>query len=120
MTDRDKASPEWEAEAVVKRLRKVTSPGRPSAVQVFLNDKVSAKELPEKAQEIITQASESLNLPTGAIKLGKMFRSANSFSVSSDVPDVFAAIARRSEVRSILESEQPDILPKPRNVREAT
>jgi hypothetical protein len=118
MTDKDKASPEWEPEAVVKRLREVTSPGRPSAVQVFLNDKVSASELPEKAQEIVTQASESLNLPIGAVKLGKMFRSANSFSISSDVPDVFDAISKRSEVKSILESEQPDILPRPRNVRE--
>src|SRR5216110_1879639 len=97
MTGKDKASPEWEAQAVVKRLRKTTSPGRPSAVQVFLNENVSASELPEKAKEIVTEASESLKLPTGSIKLGKVFRSANSFSVSSDVPDVFDEIAKRSE-----------------------
>ena len=118
MNDKIKASPEWEADAVVKRLRKTTSPGQPSSVQVFLNDDVSASDLPEKARQIVKDASESLNLPAEAIKLGKVFRSAKSFSVSTDVPNVFEGIAKRGEVKSILESAQPDILPKPRNVKD--
>jgi hypothetical protein len=118
MNDKSKASPEWEAEAVVKRLRKTTSPGQPSSVQVFLNDDVSASDLPEKAKEIVKDASESLNIPADAIKLGKVFRLAKSFSVSTDVPNVFEAIAKRGEVKSILDSAQTDILPKPRNVKD--
>ncbi|WP_152535362.1 hypothetical protein [Bradyrhizobium sp. Ai1a-2] len=118
MNDETKASPEWEPEAVVKRLRQTTSPGQPSAVQVFLTDEVPASELPEKAKEIVTQARESLNLPPEAVKLGKVFRSAKSFSLSTEVPEVFDAIAKRGEVKSILESVQPDILPKPKNVKD--
>ena len=53
-----------------------------------------------------------------AIKIGKVYRSAKSFSLSTDVPGVFDAIAKRGEVKSILESEQHDILPKPRNVKD--
>jgi len=119
MGDKTKPSPEWEDAAVVKRLRKATSPGHPSAVQVFLHDEISASELPAKAREIVTATSESLNLPADAIKLGKVFRSAKSFSVSTDIPDVFDALAKRGEVKTILESAQPDILPKPRNVKDA-
>jgi hypothetical protein len=118
MTDKTKASPQWETDAVVKRLHETTSPGQPSSVQVFLNDDVSANDMQEKAREIVKDAGESLNLPAEAIKLGKVFRSAKSFSVSTDVPNVFEAIAKRGEVKTILESAQPDILPKPRNVKE--
>ena len=77
-----------------------------------------ALAFPEKAREIVKDAGESLNLPAEAIKLGKVFRSAKSFSVSTDVPNVFEAIAKRGEVKTILESAQPDILPKPRNVKD--
>lgn len=119
MSDKTKPSPEWEGDAVARRLRETTRPGRPSAVQVFLNDEVSASDLPEKAKEIVSDMSTSLNLPADAIKLGKVFRSAKSFSVSTDRPDVFDALAKRGDVKSILESEQPDILPKPRNVKDA-
>jgi hypothetical protein len=118
MTDKIKASPEWEAEAVVKRLHKTTSSGNPSSVQVFLKDDVSANDLADKAKEIVRDASASLNLPADAVKLGKVFRSAKSFSVSTDVPTVFEAIAKRSDVKTILESAQPDILPQPRNVKD--
>jgi hypothetical protein len=118
MNDKIKPSPQWAPEAVAKRLRESTSPGQPSSVQVFLHDEISANDLPEKAKEIVKDMSASLNLPADAIKLGKVFRSAKSFSLSTDVPGVFDAIAKRGEVKSILESEQHDILPKPRNVKE--
>jgi hypothetical protein len=119
MSDKIKPSPEWEDQAVVKRLRQTTGPGRPSAVQVFLNDEISTSDLPEKAKEIVTETSTRLNLPAGAIKLGKVFRLAKSFSVSTDVPDVFDALVKRDEVKTILDSEQTDILPKPQNVKDA-
>jgi hypothetical protein len=120
MSDKIKPSPEWDSEAVVKRLRESTSPGQPSSVQVFLTDEVSAQDLPQKAREIVSDASASLNLPADAVKLGKVFKSARSFSISSDVPNVFDAIAKRGEVKTILESVQPDILPRPRNVKDAS
>jgi len=119
MNDKVKVSSEWKPEAVIKRLRQKISPGRPSAVQVFFNDKVPASHLAEKAKEIVDHACASLNLPPDAIKLGKVFRSARSFSVSTDVPDALDVIAKRDEVKTILESEQSDILPKPRNVKDA-
>jgi hypothetical protein len=118
MSNKTKASPEWESEAVVKRLRATTSPGQPSSVQVFLNDEISANDLPEKAREIVNDMSVSLNLPADAIKIGKVYRSAKSFSISTDVPSVFDAIAKRGEVKTMLDSAQPDILPKPRNVKD--
>ena len=119
MSDKIKPSPEWQSAAVVKRLHERTSPGSPTAVQVFLNDEVAASDLPEKAKEIVTDTSASLNLPADAIKLGKVFRSAKSFSVTTDIPAVFEALCKRNEVKTILESEQPDILPTPRNVKDA-
>jgi hypothetical protein len=42
---------------------------------------------------------------------------ARSFSVTTDKPDIFKSIAKSDEVKSILESEQFDILPKPLNRR---
>jgi hypothetical protein len=43
---------------------------------------------------------------------------AKSLSISSDIPNVFDATARRDEVKAILESAQPDILPKPTNMKD--
>jgi len=118
VSEKIETSSQWTSEAVAKRLRETTSPGQPSSVQVFLNDEISANDLTEKAREIVDDMSASLNLPADAIKLGKVFRSAKSFSLSTDVPGVFDAIAKRGEVKTILDSAQPDILPKPGNVRD--
>jgi hypothetical protein len=118
MSDQIKPSAEWETKNVVKRLRKATSPGKPAAVQVFLKDRLSLDDLNEKAKELVSYANASLNLPAGSVKLGKVFRAANSFSMSSDVPDAFDLIAKRGEVKTILDSAQSDILPKPRNAKD--
>jgi hypothetical protein len=118
MTDKVKASPEWASEAVVKRLQESTSPGQPSSVQIFLNDDVPASELAAKAKEIIDDTSARLNLSPGAAKIGKFHNLARSFSVTSDEPKLFDAISKRGDVKTILESVQRDILPKPRNVKE--
>jgi hypothetical protein len=118
MSDKTKASQEWESQAVADRLSKTTAPGRPSSFQVFLTDDVSADDLPAKAQEIVDAASESLNLSADAVKIGKVHRLAKSFSVTTDAPNLFHAIAKRNEVKTLLESAQPDILPKPVNVKD--
>jgi hypothetical protein len=113
MTDEIKPSPEWELEAVVKRLHEKATAGQPVSVQVFVNDDVPVNELPAKAQEIVDDASASLNLAPGAVRIGKIHGLAKSFSVTSAIPHVFEAIAKRDEVKTILESIQTDILPKP-------
>lgn len=118
MPDKIKPSPQWESDAVIKRLHATTSPGQPTSVQVFLNDEVSADQISDKAREIVDAASASLNLAPDRIKLGRVLRSAKSFSVSTDDPKAFEAIAKRGEVKTMLESSQPDILPKPRNVKD--
>jgi hypothetical protein len=120
MKDKIETSPEWQSEAVVKRLQETTSPGQPSYVNVFLTDDVAASDLAEKAKEIVSNASESLNLPAGSVKIGKMYRLAKSFSISSDIPKVFDAIAKHSDVKTILETAQADILPQPRDVKDVT
>jgi hypothetical protein len=118
MADKVKASPEWESDAVVKRLQEAAAPGRPVSAQVFLKDDVSDSELSSKAQEIVDHASASLKLKANAVTVGKIHRLAKSFSVTSDVPHVFDAIAKRDDVKSILESVQSDILPQPLNKKD--
>jgi hypothetical protein len=68
--------------------------------------------------EIVDNASASLNLAANAVTVGKIHRLAKSFSVTSDVAHVFDAIAKRDDVKSILESVQSDILPKPLNKKD--
>lgn len=108
-----KPSPEWANEAVVKRLHEKTAAGQPVCAQVFMTDKVSADDLSAKAKEIVEEVSASLGLAPDAVRIGKVHRLAKSFAVTSDMPQVFEAIAKRDEVKNILESEQTDILPKP-------
>jgi hypothetical protein len=120
MKDKIETSLEWESEAVVKRLQETTSPRQPSYVNVFLTDDVAPSDFAEKAKEIVSDASERLNLPADAVKIGKMYRLAKSFSISSDVPKGFDTIANHSDVKTIRESAQADILPQPRDVKDVT
>jgi hypothetical protein len=108
-----KSSSEWTQKAVVERLRAKTAGGRPASVQVFMSEAVAAEDLPAKAKEIVETANASLGLAPGTVQVGKVHRLAKSFSVTSDQPEIFANIASRDEVKSILDSEQADILPKP-------
>ena len=113
MAEKNQASPEWAPQAVVDRLRAKTAGGQPASVQVFVNEDVAAEDLPAKANEIVEAANASLGLAPGSVRIGKVHKLAKSFSVTSDQPQVFEAIANRGDVKAILESEQPDILPKP-------
>jgi hypothetical protein len=110
---KNKVSPEWAPQAVVDRLRARTAGGRPASVQVFMNEDVRPEDLPAKAEEIVTAAGASLGLGPGSVRVGRIHKLAKSFSVTSDQPQVFEAIANRSDVKAIVESEQSDILPKP-------
>jgi hypothetical protein len=103
----------WKTDAVLQRLGQRVASGRPVACQVFVADDVPAAQVPETAHRIVAEASEQLNLPPGAIHLGKIRGLAKSFSVTTDVPEAFEAIARQRTVKGIMEAEQLDILPQP-------
>jgi hypothetical protein len=113
MTSDGNPTPEWTSEAVVKRLQEKAERGEPTSAQVFFADAVPAAELQNKAQEIIDDTIEKLKLAPDAIKLGKIYPLAKSFSLTTAKPQVFETINSRKDVKTLLESEQNDILPKP-------
>ena len=115
MTDNIKPSAEWELNAVVKRLQKKTAPGKPVSASVFIKDTVPTEELSAKFQEIVNDATTSLNIAPNSVKIGKVRPSSRSFSVTSDEPSFFDQIAKRGEVETMLDSQQTDIYPKPKN-----
>jgi hypothetical protein len=47
------ASPDWELQAVVERLRTKTALGRPASAQVFVTDDVPVGEVPAVATRIV-------------------------------------------------------------------
>jgi hypothetical protein len=117
MADPVESSPQWRAEAVLKRLKEKTSDGRPASAQVFVSDIVGADDIAKTAHEIVKNAASEAGLSADSAQVGKIFPLARSFSVTTDKPDIFESIVRSKKVKSILESEQSDILPKPLNRR---
>ena len=103
MTDNIKPSAEWELNAVVKRLQKKTAPGKPVSASVFIKDTVPTEELSAKVQEIVDDATTSLNIAPNSVKIGKVRPSSRSFSVTSDEPSFFDQIAKRGEVKTMLD-----------------
>lgn len=112
-----KPSPQWTSEAVVKRLQERVANGEPTSVQVFVTDAVKATEVQAKAQEIVDDTRTQFGLSPEAMQLGKVSSLAKSFMVTSRVPQVFEALAKHGEVKTLLEEEQKDIYPKPENRR---
>jgi len=108
-------SPQWRAEAVLKRLQERAWDGQPVSVQVFMSESVKPGDILSKAEEIVRDAAKKSGLPSHAVRVGKVFPLARSFSVVADKPDAFKAIVDSKDVKSIVESEQTDILPKPLN-----
>jgi hypothetical protein len=105
------SSSQWSIPEVLAQLRAKAGKGKPVAVQVFLHDDVSAENLAELAEKIVTAAKEEVGKHAAA-KLGKVHRLAKSFSVSADV-DTLSAVANMPNVKTILPSEISDILPRP-------
>ena len=113
MTNSIEASLQWRPDVVLKRLQDKGSDGRPVSAQVFMSQSVEPGDLSSKAHEIVEAAALVSGLSPGAVRVGKVFPLARSFSVSADSPNAFTAIVNNKDVSSILESEQPDIMPKP-------
>lgn len=115
MADKLDPSPEWAAKTVAKRLRKAAEAGAaPVSAQVFVEESVPSHELQATAEQIVTESSKTLGLGPNAVRVGKIHPLAKSFSITSDSPEVFEEIIKRQDVKTILESEQQDILPRPR------
>ncbi len=109
----------WTSEAVIKRLWEKAAKDQPVSVQVFLTDIVpkSEAEFKSKTNEIIDKIRTELSLGREAVQVGKIYPNARSFSVTSTHPGFFEGLTKCGEVKTILESEQPDILPKPKYSR---
>jgi hypothetical protein len=119
MADPVESSPQWLADAVVKRLQEKASKGQPVSAQVFMSESVGPNDIVQKAHEIVKNAVSEAGLSADSARVGKIFPLARSFSVTTDKPDIFKSIVKSDEVKSILESEQSDILPTPLNRRDS-
>jgi hypothetical protein len=106
-------STEWDPKNVVKRLQQKMASGGSASAQIFFSDDVPGDRVLAKAEEIAEETSKRLGLDRAAVKIGKVHRLAKSFSLTSDEPRVFSEILKSPAVKSILESEQSDILPQP-------
>ena len=104
-------SPEWSLNEVVKRLEESIEPGRSVSAQVFVADSVPVEGVAAAARKIVTDATRRLKLSSNAVRVGKIRGLAKSFSVTSDKAAIFAEIAKQRDVKTVLESEQSDILP---------
>jgi hypothetical protein len=110
---KQKASQEFEPDAIARVLREQGASGEPVGAQVFFDDDVDASALEETAEHVIRDAEASLGKP-GSVTVRKVRGSAKSASVSGD-PEVIAAIQASNKVKSVLPNVVPDILPQPRN-----
>ncbi len=108
-------SPRWKADAVIKRLQEQASGGQPVSVQVFMSESINPNEISSVADKIVRDAAEKSGVPSDAVRVGKVFPLARSFSVVVDNPNALRVIVDNKDVKSILESEQADIFPKPLN-----
>jgi hypothetical protein len=102
---------------VVKRLQERVANGQPASVQVFVTDAVKPTEVQAKAQEIVDDTRAQFGFAPEAMQFGKVSSLAKSFMVTSTLPQVFEALAKHSEVKTLLDEEQKDIYPKPENRR---
>src|SRR5262245_47662036 len=107
---RDKPTPGWSKEEVVRDLRKKAGPSGTVRAQVFLSED-AGDDLPKAAHDLVQAARERAGA-RGAAVIGKVHRLAKSFSIEASA-DVLAAIAEEPDVKSILPSEIEDIYPKP-------
>jgi len=110
----DESSPQWSVPEVLEKLRARTAKGAAVSAQVFLHDDTPAENLQKVAEKIVDAARKKVGKHATA-ELRKVHQLAKSFSIQADV-DTLSAVANTPEVKTILPSEIPDILPKPRNV----
>ncbi len=115
MADPVESSPQWRPEAVLRRLKDEASDGQPVSAQVFMSDSVSPDEIVQKAHEIVNAATSKAGLSADSARVGNILILSKSFSVTTGNPDIFKSIASSHEVKSIIDSKQDDIFPRPLN-----
>lgn len=103
---------------MLKRLKESASNGQAVSANVFMSESVSPGDVEKKAQEIVNKAANEAGLSPDAVRVGQFRPWARSFSVTADKPEIFRSIVNSTDVKSILESEQPEILIKPVGRRE--
>ena len=113
MADEIEPSAQWRPEAVLARLQAQSAKGEPLSVQVSLSDGVDETDVARLADEITQGAAHVTGAAAGSYHVGRVFPLAKSFSVQADKPDIFREILKHRDVKSLIESQQPDILPKP-------
>jgi len=112
--ERNSSSSEWSKPEIVERLRAATQKGEAVKAQIFMDDDVSADDLPQLAKKIVETAKKKVGKHAAA-ELRKVHQLAKSFSIEADV-DTLAEVANAPGVKTILPNEVPDILPRPRDV----
>jgi hypothetical protein len=112
--EHDSPSSQWSKPEILDRLRAATAKGQSVKAQVFLNDDLPADDLHQLATKIVESAKKKVGKHAAA-ELRKIHQLAKSFSIEADV-DTLAEVANAPGVKTILPSEIPDVLPRPRNV----
>jgi hypothetical protein len=100
-------SPDWTMESVIKRLEEKTPPGQSVSAHVFLNDSVSAEEVPTAANQIVDAAKAFVEELSAPVEIGKVHCLAKSFSVKAPL-SVIRKISTLGQVKSILPSDISD------------
>lgn len=113
MVDEIEPSPQWRPEAVLGRLQAQSTKGEPLRVQVSLSDAIDETEVARLADEITRGAAQSSGATAGSYRVGRVFPHAKSFSVQADKPDIFREMLKHGDVKSLIDSQQSDILPRP-------
>src|SRR5262245_42078242 len=82
----DERSPEWETEAVLKRLEKAAADSRqPVSAQLFLNQRVAADDILSFTASALANAARASGTPVGACALGKAIPLAHSIEAKAPV-----------------------------------
>jgi hypothetical protein len=102
--DDTKASAEWATENVLKRLEETTPSGQAVSAQIFLTDTVAPEDLPTVAREIVAAAAGAAGEPARSVEIGKIHRSAKSFSVKA-APSVIRHISNLGQVKAVLPAQ---------------
>lgn len=103
---------EWSTEKVLEMLRTNARRGERASAQVFLDKNIPPEDVKTTAEAIVQKAEAEADSPRSSAEVGKIHKSARSFSVKAD-PDLIAKIAASKDVTAILPSEIKDIHPKP-------
>ena len=98
----DKEPPDWDPEAVLRRLQaKVESPEVPVAAQLFLDEGVAPEDIETVVRQALATAAQDAGLPQSSISLGRVRSLSHSISAMAPLA-VLRAVMARKEFASLL------------------